>query len=80
MAIAGPERRVLFVTLKVDRPWEGANNSAIASAAARYANAGVVDWKAASAGRPELFWDDGIHVRPAGAALYAQLIASAVGQ
>jgi len=32
----------------------------------------------ASAGRPELLYDDGMHLRPDGAALYASLIAAAV--
>jgi hypothetical protein len=41
-----------------------------------YSNATLLDWRGASAGHPEYFWEDGIHLRPAGAAAYAALIAS----
>ena len=67
--------RVLVVNLKVPRNWEGPNNRMLASAVTRYENASLVDWHSASKDRPELFWADGIHVRPEGARLYANLIA-----
>jgi len=77
MAVLGAERRVVFVNLHVPRSWEQPNNGVIAAGVGRYPNAVLVDWHSASAGRPDLFWDDGIHLRPAGAAVYAGLIAAA---
>lgn len=76
MQILGAVRRVVFVNLKVPRQWEAPNNAVIAAGVQRYANAVLVDWHGASSGRPELFWDDGIHLRPEGAAVYANLIAA----
>ena len=46
-----------------------------AAAVAGAPNAVLVDWQAASAGRYELFWRDGVHLRPDGAQIYAALIA-----
>lgn len=78
MQIAGSKRRVIFVNLHVPRAWEGPNNSVIASGVARYPNATLLDWHADTADHPELFWGDGIHLRPAGANYYAMLVAQLV--
>ncbi|MEE8346734.1 MAG: acyltransferase family protein [Dehalococcoidia bacterium] len=78
MGVLSDVRLVVFVNLKVPRSWEEPNNAVLASGVARYGNAVLVDWRGASAGRYELFWDDGIHLRPEGASLYAGLIASAL--
>ena len=69
---------VLFVNVKVPRPWEGPNNGVLASGVSRYSNAKLVDWRRESEDRPDLFWDDGIHLRPEGQQLYADLIAGQV--
>jgi hypothetical protein len=71
-------RRVVFVTVKVARSWEGPNNAVLAAGVARYPNAVLADWQAASAGRPDYFAPDGIHLGPAGAQAYAGLIAGSV--
>ena len=63
---------------KVPRPWEGPNNAVLAEGVSEYPNATLVDWHAASANRPELFWDDGIHLRPEGQRLYADLVAARI--
>ncbi|HEY0602114.1 MAG TPA: acyltransferase family protein [Herpetosiphonaceae bacterium] len=76
-ALAGVPR-VVIVNVKVPRFWEGPNNGVLAEGVKRYPNAVLVDWYGASSGRPELFWDDGIHLRPEGAAVYAELVAGAV--
>jgi peptidoglycan/LPS O-acetylase OafA/YrhL len=68
--------RVVFVNVKVPRAWEEPNDAVLANGVQRYANAVLVDWRATSVDRPEFFWDDGIHLRPEGAAAYAALIAS----
>lgn len=67
-------RRAVFVNVKVPRTWEAPNNEVLAEGTGEYPNAVLVDWYAASAAHPEYFWDDGIHLRPAGAKVYADLI------
>ena len=71
---------VVWVNLTVPRDWESWNNAVLARSVPQYANARLVDWHAASAGHPELFWDDGFHPRPTGAALFARLVAGAMGR
>jgi hypothetical protein len=78
MQMLSGARRVVFVNLKEDEPWTAANNEVIAAAAARYPNAVLVDWQAASTPHPEYFWEDGLHLRPEGAAAYAKLILAAL--
>ena len=71
-------RRVVFVNVKVPRPWENPNNTVLAEGVKRYPNAVLVDWHMASGNRPELLWIDGIHLRSEGAQLYANLVATAI--
>jgi hypothetical protein len=80
MDIIGSSRMVIFVNLKVPRPWETSNNKVIADGVKKYPNAQMVDWRAASINHPEYFWDDGIHLRPEGAQFYAELITGAIGK
>jgi hypothetical protein len=69
--------KVVIVNLKVPRPWEQSNNDVLADGVRRYPDKAVlVDWHAASAGRPELFVEDGIHLQPEGQRVYADLIAT----
>jgi peptidoglycan/LPS O-acetylase OafA/YrhL len=75
MQVLADVRRVLFVNVKAPRPWEQPNNNMLADRVQRYPNAELVDWHSASANRPELFVDDGIHLQPEGQRLYADLIA-----
>jgi hypothetical protein len=69
---------VIWINVRVPREWEAHNNRIIASGVARYPNARMVDWNAATEGRADLFWADGYHPRPAGAKLYADLVAAAL--
>ncbi|HEX6488642.1 MAG TPA: acyltransferase family protein [Candidatus Dormibacteraeota bacterium] len=71
-------RLVVFVNLKEDEPWTAANNQLIDAAPQQYPNAVLVNWAAASSSHPEYFWDDGLHLRPEGAQVYAQLIWTAL--
>jgi hypothetical protein len=78
MGLLTDTQRVVFVNVNVPRAWEDNNNKVLAEGLKRYPKAVLVDWKAASADQPDLFWKDGIHPRPEGAKLYASLIAEAV--
>ena len=78
MGVLSGVPRVLVLTVKVPRPWEGPNNQVISAGVPRYPNAVLVDWYANSVDSPGYFWDDGIHLRPAGAAAYTSLILSQI--
>jgi len=78
MEILAGARRVVFINVKVPREYQGPNNAVIAEGVKRYKNAVLVDWYGASARRPELFWSDGMHLRPEGARLYAEMAAKAI--
>ncbi len=74
MRILSGSREVVFVNVKVPRRWEGPNNKVLAEGVGRYPNAVLVDWYGFSRERPQLFWDDGMHLRPEGAQAYTGLI------
>ena len=74
MRIIGEEREAVFVNVKVPRNWEWRNNRVIADGVERHPNATLVDWYSASVERPELFWEDGMHLRPEGAGVYTDRI------
>ena len=78
MRIIGEDRRAVFVNVKVPRNWEWRNNRIISDGVGRYPNATLVDWYGASIERPEIFWEDGMHLRPEGAGLYTDLILDAL--
>jgi peptidoglycan/LPS O-acetylase OafA/YrhL/lysophospholipase L1-like esterase len=57
--------------------WIGESNDAIAEAGEDWPNTTVIDWAAVASTHEDLLWD-GIHLKPAAAALYAQLVNKAV--
>ena len=69
---------VVVLTVRIPDDFEAHNNKLLTQIARGRANVVLVDWHAASEGRPGLFWNDGEHVRPEGARVYASLIASAL--
>lgn len=77
MEVLSGVSRVILVNDKVPLQWEESNDQVIAEGVRRYPKQAIlVDWRAASTNLPDLFWDDGIHLRPEGARFYAELIAS----
>jgi len=66
--------KVIFMTVKVPRMWEEGVNQTLTAGVAGMPNAVLLDWRAASIDRPELFYDDGMHLRPEGAAFYTELV------
>ncbi len=79
MANAEPADRVLAVTVRVPRRWEGQVNETLTAAADRWPDLELIDWKATSDDRPELFVEDGVHLTDAGRRVYAALVEEAVG-
>jgi peptidoglycan/LPS O-acetylase OafA/YrhL len=74
----GPMKRIVLVNTRVDRPWEEEVNQTIASVAATYPHARLVNWYQDSAGHPQYFYPDGVHLDPEGASYYASLITAAL--
>jgi hypothetical protein len=74
MRIAGPRRRVMFVSLKVPRSWKATDNAQIAQGVSRYPNAAILDWHdLGDRLNPQdaYFYPDGYHLRPVGRTYYA---------
>jgi lysophospholipase L1-like esterase len=76
MEVLADVRQVAFVNVKVPRPWEQPNNAVLAEGVQQYPNAVLIDWNAASTGRPELFVNDGIHLQHEGQRVYTDLISA----
>ncbi len=70
------DRTVLFVNLRVPRDWQDWNNSVLREGVAVHENAHLVDWHSASAGKRGIFYPDGFHLNPEGAAFYAETVAA----
>jgi lysophospholipase L1-like esterase len=68
----------VIINVRVPREWEGPNNALLAEGVKRYNNAVLVDWHDASAKRRDIFWSDGMHLRPEGATFFAELVAAAI--
>ena len=71
--------RVLWINVKVPRSWEGRVNQTLAEEIPKYPNARLLDWKGIATD-PSMFYEDGIHLRPSGAAFFAQSIRDALAQ
>ena len=79
MQILQSVQRVVFINLRVPRRWETPDNRTIAAGVKRYSNTVLLDWhnRWRECGR-NVFWSDGIHPTPSGAACYARMVAAAV--
>lgn len=73
----GPGHHVFLVTIHVPRRWQKADNDVIRRCAAAYParRVHVIDWNAAAQAHPGWLYADRTHLRPAGAAGYAALLA-----
>ena len=67
--------KIIVVNTAVPRIWRDGNNELIAKYAALY-GASLVDWASISAGHPEFFGPDGVHLVPAGVRAYVDAIIS----
>ncbi len=71
-------RKIILVNTRVPRAWESLVNDTINAVAAEDNRITVVDWYSASKGQDSFFATDGVHVNPAGARVYATIVAKAV--
>jgi hypothetical protein len=70
--------RVVFVTVKEPLYWESQVNGVIWSGVKRWPNVRVADWYSYAAAHPALVCCDGMHIGPAGARAYAQIVAASL--
>jgi hypothetical protein len=71
--------RVVLVTVRVPRRWQDPVNALLRSVASAHRNVVVADWYQASAGHPEYFVRDGVHLTSPGIAAFAAVITRALG-
>jgi peptidoglycan/LPS O-acetylase OafA/YrhL len=73
-------KKVYLVNCRVPRIWETTVNQTLEEVASSMSNIVLVDWYSASAGHPEFFASDGVHLTRAGGETYANLIADIVAE
>jgi hypothetical protein len=79
MSLPSARQKVVIINAQVPRPWEDQVTSTLAAGVAKYKkNTVLVDWHGYGGAHPEFFYDDGIHLRPEGAAAYSQFVAQAL--
>jgi peptidoglycan/LPS O-acetylase OafA/YrhL len=69
--------RIVLVTDHMPQPWHTPNNHLLRAVGHR-PDTVVVDWDAAASDHRGWFWNDGIHVRAAGAQAYARMVTAAL--
>lgn len=67
-------QRVVVVNVRVPRVWGMPSNNNIALITQKFKNVRVANWYARSAGHPDYFVSDGVHLTPQGARVFAYLI------
>jgi hypothetical protein len=70
-------QKVIVINDHMDRPWEPPNNAMFPAVVKAHPNAALVNWDAAADTHPNWLSTDGVHLKPAGRAPYAQLIKAA---
>ncbi len=71
-------KRVVLVTTREPRSWQDITNDRIRSAADGRSNVVIADWFSVSAGHPEFFVEDGVHLTVAGADAYSMTLAASL--
>jgi hypothetical protein len=74
--VAGPNRTVFLVTLKIPRWYRSVQNGELAACAERRANTELIDWYLHSRDHPSWFAADGYHLTQEGQSRYAAFVGS----
>jgi hypothetical protein len=74
MSLLGRARRVIWLNLREFRPDRADANAQLAAAARAWPTLEIADWNTVSLTRPNVFYEDGLHLRPEGARLMAELV------
>lgn len=67
-------RKVYLVNCRVPRPWETNVNQTLEEVVKSVPHTVLIDWYSASAGHPEYFANDGVHLTKIGGETYANLL------
>ncbi|MGZ4204164.1 MAG: acyltransferase family protein [Actinomycetota bacterium] len=81
MSVLSDVREVLFINVKVPQRWETPDNRTIAAGVKRYPNAALLNWHdrwRECGSERHVFYSDGVHPTPSGAACFARMIAAAI--
>ncbi len=70
--------RVVLVTTREPRSWQDLSNQRLLAAVAGHPNVVIADWHSASAGRPDYFVSDGVHLTERGGQAYVEVLAGAL--
>ncbi|MFA5635606.1 MAG: acyltransferase family protein [Anaerovoracaceae bacterium] len=70
--------QIVLLNSRVPKPWEAVVNETLAKVVSSYPNARLVDWHGISKGHDEYFYQDGVHLKPAGAEAYCKMIVEAL--
>ncbi|GGA44202.1 acyltransferase [Paenibacillus physcomitrellae] len=74
LALLKDANRILLVNTRVPRPWEATVNQALDKISSTDTRIQIIDWYQASDGQTSYFEQDGVHLKPEGAAAYALLL------
>ena len=78
LTLLSDRKNVFFITLKLPRNYEGANNAILRQAALKNPNVHIINWRSKSLSGDNVFGKDGIHLTGNGAKMYAELVVAAV--
>ncbi|MEK4458752.1 acyltransferase family protein [Paenibacillus sp. FSL R10-2748] len=73
-------RHIYLITTRVPRGWQNTVNDNLREIAGEFQNVRLIDWYSASENRNDLFYDDGVHLKPEGAQYYASFLIDAIKQ
>jgi peptidoglycan/LPS O-acetylase OafA/YrhL len=73
-------KKVYLVNCRVPRVWESTVNRTLKEVVTGTPNTVLVDWYSPSAGHPEFFANDGVHLTRVGGETYANMIAAIVAE
>ena len=76
--IAGPERRLVVVSVYAPRGWTDGVNQSLSTFAQRYRDVEIATWREAIAGQLDLLSGDQIHPGPRGGGVYASALRDAL--
>ncbi len=79
VAAVGPERRLVLLSVRVPRRWEGQVNDEVGRVVAAHPNVVLADWYVVSASKPGLLIEDGVHLTRRGQEVYRDLVVGAAG-
>jgi len=72
------DRTVVLVDARVPRRWQDPNNALLSTVVNDFPQVRLVKWSRISAGKPELFSHDGIHLTAQGARAYVNAVVNAL--